>query len=42
MSEVVEFVDWGDDFRYAEERQRVTDLIRRIAAERGFTHAVVQ
>lgn len=42
MSKVVEFIDWGDDFRYAEERRRVTDTIRNIAAERGFAHGVVQ
>ncbi|KAF2788055.1 hypothetical protein K505DRAFT_226363, partial [Melanomma pulvis-pyrius CBS 109.77] len=36
------FVDWGDDFRFAEERRRVTDLIRTIAAEHGFTHGQVQ
>ena len=42
MSEVVEFIDWEDDFRYAEERRRVTDMIRSIAAERRFTHGVVQ
>ena len=42
MSKVVEFVDWDDDFRYAEERRRVTEVVRNIAAERGFEHAVVQ
>ena len=42
MSEVVEFTDWGDDFRYAEERRRVTEVVQRIAAERGYTHGVVQ
>ncbi|KAI1155696.1 hypothetical protein F4825DRAFT_447178 [Nemania diffusa] len=42
MSEVVEFVDWGDDFRYAEEWQRVTEIIQKIGGERGFSHAIAQ
>ena len=42
MTEVVEFIDWGDDFRYAEERQRVTEIVRDIATVRRFTRGVVQ
>uniref|UniRef100_A0A8H7K390 Uncharacterized protein n=1 Tax=Bionectria ochroleuca TaxID=29856 RepID=A0A8H7K390_BIOOC len=42
MSVSVKFVDWEDDFRYNEERERVTNMIQRIAAEKGYTHGVVQ
>ena len=42
MSDSIEFVDWHDDFRYAEERARVTEFIRSIAMEREFTHGLVQ
>ena len=43
MTEVIEFVDWGDDFRYAEERRRVTETIRSLATEHGgFSHGIVQ
>ncbi|KAK7224770.1 hypothetical protein V2G26_012773 [Clonostachys chloroleuca] len=43
MSVSVKFVDWSQDvFRYNEERKRVTNMIQRIAAEKGHTHGVVQ
>ena len=41
--EVINFVDWEErDFRYAEERTRVAAVIRRLAAEKEFSHAQVQ
>lgn len=43
MTEVIAFMDWSDsDSRYKEEKRRVTDKIKKIAAEHGFTHATVQ
>ncbi|OJJ42593.1 hypothetical protein ASPZODRAFT_170077 [Penicilliopsis zonata CBS 506.65] len=38
----VEYIGWEDDFRYAEEKQRITEHIQKIAADNGFTHACVQ
>jgi hypothetical protein len=37
MSKVFEFIDWGEDFRYAEERRKVTERIQPIETEHGFT-----
>ena len=43
MMEYIEFKDWDkDDFRYAEERIRVTAVTQLVSAERGFSHATVQ
>jgi hypothetical protein len=38
----VEFVGWKDDFRYFEEKQRVTKHIEAIAETKGFIFAQVQ
>jgi hypothetical protein len=42
MARVIEFVDLGDDFRFAEERTRVQRTIRGIGIDHGFSHAEVQ
>ncbi|KAL7919271.1 hypothetical protein ACQKWADRAFT_301907 [Trichoderma austrokoningii] len=38
----VEYIGWEDDFRYAEEKARITQHIKEIAHERNFTYACVQ
>jgi hypothetical protein len=41
--EEIQYVDWDDGrFRLAEERSRVTAVIRRLATEKGFSYAEVQ
>jgi hypothetical protein len=39
---MVEYIGWEDDFRYAEEKSRITEHIRQIAQENGFANAQVQ
>lgn len=38
----IQYVGWDHDFRYAEERNRVTEHIQNIAREKGFSYALVQ
>lgn len=38
----IEYVGWEDDFRYAEEKSRITEHIRQIAVDKNFTYACVQ
>ncbi|KAJ5710992.1 hypothetical protein N7488_005148 [Penicillium malachiteum] len=38
----VEYIGWEDDFRYAEEKSRITEQIQKIAEEKGFAYACVQ
>ncbi|KAF2124974.1 hypothetical protein P153DRAFT_370298 [Dothidotthia symphoricarpi CBS 119687] len=38
----IEFIGWEDDFRYAEEKRRVTKHIEEIAKSKGFSFAQVQ
>jgi hypothetical protein len=41
--EEIQYVDWDDGhFRLAEERARVTAVIRRLATEKEFSYAEVQ
>ncbi|KAL3437124.1 hypothetical protein BDV09DRAFT_163841 [Aspergillus tetrazonus] len=41
-SVTVEYIGWEDDFRYAEEKSRITEHIQRIAEDHGFSYACVQ
>jgi hypothetical protein len=41
MARVIEFVDWGDDFRFAEERVKVLRAIRGFGIDYGFSYAEV-
>lgn len=38
----VEYIGWEDDFRYAEEKSRITQHIKEIAHDKNFTYACVQ
>ncbi len=38
----VEYIGWEDDFRYAEEKSRITEHIQKIAHDKNFTYACVQ
>ncbi len=38
----VEFIGWEDDFRYAEEKSRITEHIQQIAHHKNFAYACVQ
>lgn len=38
----VEYIGWEVDFRYVEERSRITEHIQKIAQDNGFTYACVQ
>ncbi|UKZ73824.1 hypothetical protein TrVFT333_001477 [Trichoderma virens FT-333] len=38
----VEYIGWEDDFRYAEEKSRITQHIQNIAHDKNFAHACVQ
>lgn len=38
----VEYIGWEDDFRYAEEKSRITEHIQEIAKDNGFVYACVQ
>lgn len=38
----VQYVGWEDDFRYAEEKSRITEHIQQIAHDKGFVYACVQ
>jgi hypothetical protein len=38
----IEFIGWQDDFRYTEEKKRVTEHVEQIAKAKGFTFAQVQ
>lgn len=38
----VQYIGWEDDFRYAEEKSRITEHIQKIAEDNGFSHALVQ
>lgn len=38
----VEYIGWGDDFRYAEEKARITEHILQIAHDKDFAFACVQ
>ncbi|KAF2676240.1 hypothetical protein K458DRAFT_352028 [Lentithecium fluviatile CBS 122367] len=38
----IEFIGWEDDFRYAEEKRRISQHIAELAKEKGFVSATVQ
>jgi hypothetical protein len=38
----VEYIGWQDDFRYAEEKSRITEHIQKMAKNKGFGYACVQ
>jgi hypothetical protein len=38
----IEYIGWEDDFRYVEEKRRLTEHIDNLAKEKGFAYACVQ
>ncbi len=38
----VEYIGWEDDFRYGEEKSRITEHIQEIARDKNFAYACVQ